>query len=595
MIRSINRPDWQQALVLLTGTFIASLIVIVLYWARAVCIPLALAIFFTFVLSPLVHALQRRGLGRVPSVMVVVSGALFAISLVGFLVFQQALGLARTLPDHADDIKEKIHTIQNYTSSEDNGRLNQAIDDIMAAVEGKTRPAPSASATVSLEAPSPGMLDKVKVWLEPLAELVAQSVFAVVLVVFMLIKKEDLRNRLLRLIGDGRVTTATRAIDDASARVSKYLLTQAVLNVCFAGVVTVALLALRVEYAILWGILAGLLRYVPYVGGVLGASLPVFFTFAVGDGLWQPLSVLGVFLVIEMTTGHLIEPWLYGHSMGLSPVAQLVAASFWVFLWGPIGLVLSGPLTVCLLVLGRYSRPLEFLTVLLGDQPALEPDVMLFQRLAARDEDEAETIVLQEAETSTFEAVCDRVLVPALSRAKQAQAMGELTEEEGANVLAAAARLVDVLDEETAAPEEKTEAPVDLVRLIFCPARDEVDRLALDMLSRHLDERKWDVEVTAVATLTSEILQKLREEEPALMIIGSVAPGGVAHVRYLCKRLQVQFPNLKVVVFRAGVEELDEDTTKQLTEAGVSQVTFTLEATRQYLQSWQPVLTTVSV
>lgn len=611
-MRPIARPDWQQALVLLTGAFITALIVIVLYWARAVCIPLALAIFFTFVLSPLVHALQKRGLGRVPAVMVVVTGTLLTLALVGYLVFQQTLSLLWTLPKHSEQIKEKIHTIQSYTATEESDRLNRMVDDIVTTIEAKKTTPVSTSANLGIgevevtgkaSPPAPtftvspagsSLVDKVKFWLAPVAELVAQAVFATVLVVFMLIKKEDLRNRLLRLIGHGRVTTATRAIDDASARVSKYLLTQAILNVCFAGVVTVALFALRVDYAILWGILAGLLRYVPYVGGVLGALLPILYSFALGDGLWQPFAVLVMFVVVEMTTGHIIEPWLYGHSMGLSPVAQLVAASFWAFLWGPIGLVLSGPLTVCLLVIGRHSRSLEFLTVLLGDQPALEPDVMLYQRLTARDEDEAETILLGEAETSTFEQVCDRVLVPAISRTKQAVALGDLSEEEAKKVLESTARLIDVLDEATAEPPGDLPVQEERVRLVFCPARDEVDRQALDMLSRHMDPRKWDVEVTAVATLTSELLQQFRDDEPGLVVIGSVAPGGLAHVRYICKRLQARFPKLKLVVYRAGLGEPDEES-KKLLDSGVSQVTFTLEATRQYVQSWQPVLTTVAV
>jgi len=593
-MRAISRPDWQQALVLLAGTFVTALIIIVLYWARAVCIPLALAIFFTFVLSPLVHVLQRRGLSRVPSVLVVVTGTLVALGLVAYLVTQQTVSLIKTLPDHAEEVKEKIHTIQSYTSSEDNERVNRTVDDLVATIEGQNRAIPSATASVTIQPPGPGLLDKARHWLEPVVELIAQAVFAFVLVVFML-KKEDLRNRLLRLIGDGQVTTATRAIDDASARVSKYLLAQAILNVCFAVVVSVGLLALRVDYAILWGIIAGLLRYVPYVGGVLGVTLPTLFSFALGDGLWQPVSVLAMFTVIELATGQVIEPWLYGHSMGLSPVAQLVAASFWAFLWGPIGLVLSGPLTVCLLVLGKHSRSLEFLTVLLGDEPALEPDVMLYQRLTARDEDEAETIVLGVAETKTFEQVCDLVMVPALSRTKQAQANGDITEDEAGKVLAAASRVVDVLAEATTEPDEPTAPNIERIHLVFCPARDAVDQLALDMLSRHMDAHKWNVEVTAVATLTSELLQKLRDDEPALVVIGSVAPGGLAHVRYLCKRLQTQFPELKIVVYRSGLGEPDNETTKQLSEAGVSQVTFTLEATRQYLQSWQPALTTVSV
>jgi len=597
-MRSPHHPNWQQALIVLTGTVVVLTVVMILYWGRAVCIPLALAIFFSFVLSPLVHALQRRGLPRVPAVLVVVTGALLILSLVGFLVVQQTMSLARTLPDHADSIKDKVQRIQNQVASDDDGRLQNFINDLMAKIDGKTKP--EATPTISIEPPTPGWLDKIREWISPMIEFLAQAVFALVLVIFILIKKEDLRNRLLRLIGAGRVTTATRAIDDASERVSRYLLAQAILNAGFAVVVSVALFLLRVDYAILWGILAGMMRYVPYVGGVVGVALPIISSFALSDGLWQPIAIAAMFIVVDVITGYVIEPWLYGQSMGLSPVAQLIAASVWAFLWGPIGLVLSGPLTVCLLVLGRHVRPLGFLTVLLGDEPALDPDVMLYQRLAARDVDEAEGILLEATETMSYDGICDRVLIPALSRTKQAAALGDLTEEEAQRVLVDAKHLSELLDEamteataEMGEATEATEAP-ERVKIVFCPARDEFDQQALELLARRMKPDRWDVEVASVATLASELVQHLREDEPPLVVIGAVTPGGLEHVRYLCKRLHDQFPEMKIVVYRGGISESDGKVMKRLQDAGVEQVTSSIEGTRQYLQAWQPVLTTLA-
>ena len=398
-------------------------------------------------------------------------------------------------------------------------------------------------------------VNRVQSVLSPAVQVIGTAAFANVLVIFMLLKKEDLRNRMIRLIGHGRVTTTTKAVDDASTRISRFLLTQLGLNAAFGLVMMVGLLVIGLPYPVLWGFLAFLMRYVPYIGTWIGVIPPALFALAVSQGWGQPAAVLVLFLGTELICNNVFEPWLYGSSMGLSQVAQLIAAGFWSFLWGPLGLILSGPLTVCLLVLGKYVRRLEFLDIMLGDEPALEPRVAFYQRLAARDQDEASTIALESVKASSPEAVYDTVILPALCLAKQDHENGALSDADWDEAVRAAR---EVGQEVADAGKEKVEGAVvvegadDRVRLLLVPAKDPADLAAIEMLSHLLDPSRWDAEVVTDQTLASELLEKVRATRPAAVVIGSLPPGGVAHTRYLVARLRGTFPDLKLLVGRWG-------------------------------------------
>ena len=372
---------WQRSLVTLAATVVTVVIVAALYWARSVFIPVTLAIFLAFVLYPAVSWLHRRGLGRTPAVVFVVGLVVLLSAGIGVAVTHQIVMLADTLPDRKDAIKAKVVTAKEWLVGDGNSRLGQLADD----VSGIIAPRRASQQTVIVEPASPGLTTQMDTFLSPAAEILAQAAFTFILTVFMLIRREDLRNRMIRLLGDGKVTTTTKAVDDASKRISRYLLMQLTINTCFGLVITFGLFVLGVSYALLWGIIATLMRYIPYIGTWIGLIPPVLFSFATapawGGGWGQPVCVLVLFLGLEAICNNVFEPWLYGQTMGLSGVAQLIAAAFWAFLWGPIGLILSGPLTACLLVLGKYVRRFEFLEVLLGDEPALEPRVAFYQRL----------------------------------------------------------------------------------------------------------------------------------------------------------------------------------------------------------------------
>ncbi|HJZ54529.1 MAG TPA: AI-2E family transporter, partial [Gemmataceae bacterium] len=447
-------------------------------------------------------------------------------------------------------------------------------------------PATAGPVPVTIESPNGTWMSRVEELITPATEFLGQAAFAFILTVYMLLRKEDLRNRMIRLTGHGKVTTTTKAVDDASKRISRYLLTQLMLNSAFGVVIVVGLLLLGVEYALLWGFIAFVMRYVPYIGTWIGVIPPTLFAFAVYESLWVPVAVFMLFIGLEVLCNNIFEPMLYGQSMGLSEVAQLIAAGFWAFLWGPIGLILSGPLTVCLLVLGKYVARFQYLAVLLGDEPALPPRVAFYQRLTARDHDEAATIALAELEKddATPEAVFDRVIVPALCLGKRDMADEDLSADDMRFAVRAAREIAEevagakpvVVDGRDPAGDD------DRVRLLLCPARDEVDHVGVDLLAHLLKPDRWEIEVAADEILASELLERIAEFRPAAVVIGALPPGGLAHTRYLVARVRAKFPKVKLIVGRWGRGEDFPDGAEQGV-TGADGVDDTLAQTRKRL------------
>ncbi|MBX9584485.1 MAG: AI-2E family transporter [Gemmataceae bacterium] len=590
MARGGYLPDWQRAVVVLSAAVVLTVIVAALYWARTIFMPVALAIFLTFVLSPVVAWFQRRGLGRGPSVILTVALSVVVSGGLGVVIAQQVAGLADTLaqPAEREKLKARLTEAKEAVVGSGESKFGKLVDE----VGGVFVPKPaekSGSPEVVVSAPSPGWMAQVEEYASPALELVGQGAFAFLLTVFMLLKREDLRNRMIRLTGAGKVTTTTKAVDDASRRVSRYLLTQLLLNTAFAVVILVGLLVIGVQYAPLWAVIAFVMRYVPYIGTWIGVLPPALFTLAVSETWGPAIAVVGLFIGLELVCNNVFEPLLYGPSMGLSEVAQLVAAGLWAFLWGPIGLVLSGPLTTCLLVLGKYVSRFEFLDVLLGDEPVLEPKVAFYQRLAARDQDEAADIALAEAGKADPVAVFDRVVVPALCLAKRDEADGDLSKDDLKFAVRATREVAELVLAE--APKPPAEAPPDArVRVLLCPARDEIDHAGTDLLAHLLDPVRWEIDMTADETLASELLARVEAFRPAAVVIGSLPPGGMAHTRYLVTRLRARFPDLKIVVGRWGRgAEFADDEEKAGSGGGADAVEPTLAETVQRLAGWYAV------
>lgn len=590
--KPVTKPLWQRALIILSAVVTTALVLGAVYWMRSVFIPLALAVFLTAVLAPVVSFLQRRGLGRLPAVIVVVVVAVLVSAGTATVFVTQLAGLTETVADNKDSIKTKLESVRTVAFGSGESRWGQ----IMKEWEQSIAPTPAAGdpQKVVVEPSGNSWWSRFDTLAGPVAELLGLVAFALILMVFMLLAKEDLQDRVFRLLGLGAMTSAARAGGETTARISRYLFAQFVLNAAFGVLCTIGLFALGVHYALLWGLLATLMRYVPYLGTWIGVLLPAGFSAAMSTGdhwWWQPVGVMVLFLGLELLSNNLIEPRLYGTSLGVSEVALLLMAAFWTFLWGPVGLVLSGPLTMFLVVLGKHIPQFRFLAVLLGSEPPLSPAQSLYQRLTARNQDEAERVVTAAIPKDDPRAVFDATVLPALALVKQARHEGQFDVEDERQVVAIAGEVVDgaVLEVRRQAGDEAAE-PVGerRVRVLACPASDEIDRLSLEALAGLLPSSRWEVQVMGVATLTSELLLQAADFDPDVICIAALPPNGIAHVRYLCKRLRVRFPAVHILVGRWGGDVSAEDAA-QFVEAGASSMAGSLSAARSTLAGWLPV------
>jgi predicted PurR-regulated permease PerM len=613
MPKSLANTTQTRALVVLSSTFVAVVSIMALYWAQVVFIPFAMAIFLSFLLSATVSALDRIGFGRIAAVIIVVTATVLLVGGTAWLVTRQMTNLIAELPKYNDNIIAKVRTIQQWGRTSSAGGLNQIVEGVNQELNGKPDEAkdlqkgdtpeavsPSKPVAVTLKPDSPAWLTQVPAYLSPAFDLLGGLALAVVLSVFILLKREDLRNRFIRLVGKGNMTATTKAVDEAAVRISRFLLMQLIVNVTYGLVLGVGLHLIGLDYALLWGLLAAVLRYIPYVGAWIAALPPIVLSLAMFEGWQQPLTVIILFLVLELFSNNVMEPWLYGQSAGVSEVALLVSAAFWAFLWGPIGMVLSAPLTVCLVVMGRYVPRLGFLDVLLGDEPALDPEVTFYQRLLAQDREEATELVQKYIKENPPEQVFDALLVPALARSKRDRERGELSEQDQQVLFEAMREVVaETLDvdqdsdpTEVKSPRapEKNGGKAIPIRIIGCPAHDEEDTLALTFLKRMLDPEKWDLEVVGEEVLTGELLELIAEKTPEAVCIGSVVPGGLTHARHLCRKLRHRFPEMKIIVGRWGLRGNRNLSESELRSAGANQFATTLQEMQLQLSSLLPVL-----
>src|SRR6266850_3567720 len=488
------------------------LVIACLYWGRVVLIPVALAILLTFLLNPVVSMLQRLGLGRTPPVILIVVLAFAILGGIGWAVTGQLATLANELPQYTSNLKHKIADLRGAGQGGIVEKLQRTVEELLDELQ-KTDSrrqdsplAPDSEKPVLVAVQAPSVLWQLPTLFEPLAT----AGLVLVLVIFMLLKHTDLRNRLIALAGSGQTTLATKALDEAGQRISRYLLMQSLINGSFGVAVGLGLFLIGVPYAVTWGSLAAALRFIPYLGAFVAVLLPLALSLAVFPGWLQPALVVGLFLVLELITGSVLEPWLYGQSAGVSQVALLIALTFWAWLWGPVGLLMATPLTVCLIVLGKYVPQLKFVVVLMGDRPVIEAKARYYQRLLARDQGEASDIVEAYVNTDGRESVYDTVLLPALYYAKQDCDRGLLSEGDAQFVGDVTREILDMLAHNAPAPAERdpsdqsgTDTPV---RIAGCAARDEADVLGLEMV-RHLLDPAWcRMEVSKTGMLVAEVL-----------------------------------------------------------------------------------------
>lgn len=557
----------------------AALVLGFLYWAQVVVIPVALAILFTFLLSPLVSALQRRRLPRVPAVVLVTVLALGAVGGIAWAVTHQIGSLLDAYPKYEQNVASKIASLRARGGGglidkmqDVAGRIGDQLDVIDAHDAAPPDPDLARAQPVRIvgAAESPfGMADLWSV-ATPLLEPLAGLGLVVVLVIFMLIHREDLRDRVIALIGPAQMADTTRALDDAGGRVSRYLLMQLALNVGFGVAVMLGLLAIGVPYAPLWGFFAALLRYIPYLGPWLAAMLPIAMSLLIEPSWSTALLVVALFAVLELTANMILEPLLYGRGIGVSQAALLIAVAFWTWLWGAVGLVLASPLTVCLVVIGRHVPHLRFLDVLLGDRPALSPAHRLYQRLLAEDETEASELLADLCALEGQEHAYDAVVVPMLAQARADARAQRIGPDVHARLARDAHGLVDA-HRRLIRPD--TLVGAELTSVLAIAARDGMDEVAVAMLGKLVDAGRIDWHAAGSHALASDVVATVREAGVQAVVLVSLPPGGLANARYLCKRLRAHDPALRILVVRPGLFAEDRDAQRRtLADAGATRV-----------------------
>jgi predicted PurR-regulated permease PerM len=589
------------ALVGIFNVLLASFILATLYFAQDLLVPLALAALLTFLLAPLVTRLERF-MGRIGAVLLVVMLILGGATTAGWVLTRQLVDLATKLPDYKENIRTKLRSFK----APSNGKfeeISKTVEELKQELPGAEQPKvaqvagdPSTAVVTGPEGPpavpvevinttKANPLEITQALVAPLLGPLGTAALVLLLLIFLLLKREDLRSRMIRLIGQGRISSTTQAMDDAGARVRRYLLMQLVINVTYGIPVAIGLYFIGVPNAVLWGASATVLRFIPYVGPWIGAGIPTLLSLAVSPGWMMPLLTIGMFIVLELVSNNVLEPWLYGSSTGVSPVALIIAAVAWTWLWGPVGLVLATPLTVCLVVMGRHNRRLSFLSVLLSDEEALTPAEDFYHRLlTSGDQDEIE-FVETFLKTNTETELYDSVFTPALMAVERDHRLELLEGEQRENVEQSLRDIVEdlgatppVTTASTEEPETAIPAPEPILsRRVYCvPARAERDQLAAMMMAQLL-RRKGHEAHTAPVKLEIDVLVRLiREADVDGVCISVVAPSTVLHARYLCLKLRTALPRLPIIVGLWGHTENLADAARRVRDSGADEAVGTM-------------------
>jgi predicted PurR-regulated permease PerM len=552
-----------------------------LYLGRDFLMPVAVAGLLTFLLDPVVRLFERR-LSRVVAVMLVVVLTFSILGALAWALALQASSLGEEIPTYRDNLKQKIAAIRGASRGTVIQKMQSATKEVVEELQKEDTPVKPAEQPVPVVVKRPSS----PLWQLPaVLEALANVGLVLVLVIFMLLERLQLRDRLIRLIGFGRIATTTKALDDAAQRISHYLLMQTLINGTFGLGVALGALAIGLPYAFLWGFLSAVLRFIPYVGPWAAALMTSLVALAVFDGWLRPLLVVGLFVALELFTNLVLETYLYSQSAGVSQVALLLAVAFWTWIWGPIGLALATPLTVCLVVLAKYVPDLELVTLLLSDEPVMDPDRSYYQRLVAHDDLEAAQLAEQYLASHPGPDIFDHVFVPALNHAQRDHRRNRLSSADLRFVEQATRRLVEELDVRPPPAEPRLESTHrDAASILGLPAQDEADAVALLMLGQRLDPGLFRMDVASPHLLASEAIARVEAQEPSAVVIGALGAGHTLHLRYLCKRLRARFPGLPIVVGWWGAEAGNLAARDGMLVAGADRLATTLAEASAQLQ-----------
>lgn len=556
---------------------------VLLYLAREIFIPLAFALTLSFILTPAAALLQRLRLNRTLAVMIVVVTVTAGAGAAGWLMVNQLIDVVNHLPAYRDNIHSKMLGIKSPTSGA-LGRAAKSVEELgkeltvpdTTAAATPSRPAKAANTVpvpVRIVTPGPNAFVYLRELTAPFLGPIGMTGFVLILTIFVLIKREDLRDRLLRLVGVGQLHATTQALDDATQRISRYLVLQLLVNGLMGVALWGGLEALGVPYAPLWGVLAAILRIVPYVGIFSAFLLPFTLSLAVFDGWRHPALVFVLFFTLETVVANFIEPLLYGAHTGISSLGLLVSTIFWTLLWGYPGLILSTPLTVCVVVLGRYVPHLSFLHVVLGDEAVLTTDVQLYQRLLTMDHDEVRSVVNGFLKDRPLLELYDQVVIPALILAEQDRHSGTLESSRQEFLFLCLTELIAELAEQPVEDGTLAQSP-HKERIFVIPVKDEADEIAAVMFGQLLEREGWPV-VSFPAGSVQE-LAVLKPSAGDTICVSALPPFAFAAAIKLCTKLRSAYPETRIVAGIWGFPEDRESLLRRLEKSKLTAVATTL-------------------
>ncbi|MDB5328408.1 MAG: putative phytochrome sensor protein [Phycisphaerales bacterium] len=628
--RRARKPS-TLATVAIVGATIATL-----YFAQDVLIPIAISVLLAFLLARPVSWCERQGAGRVTSVVSVVAVAFLIIVGLGYVVGQQLVGLADNLSTYQDNITNKVKALsgtgsglghkleklsQDIQQASENaatkpaatqpatqGVVAQAAEEISSdpsraaareIVQGPPTTAPSALGATPrtpiyvTQAESGSSYQTLMTFLEKVGGPLGTASLVVVFVVFILIEREAMRDRFIAIISRGNYITTTRAINDAAERISRYLLAQSIVNGSYGLIIGIGLFVIGLIFGhgvwfpsfVLWALLCAILRFIPYLGPAVSSLFPVALALAVYPGFTVAVAVIALFLVVELISNNVMEPWLYGASTGLSTVAIILAAVFWTWLWGSIGLLVATPLTVCIAVVGKYVKPLNFLHVLLGDEEALPPSVGYYQRLLAGDRRDAERVVDRVIEMQGLATTADTVYIPALRMARRDRADEELSAETENQIFDDTLAIARRVPEGAETGEQASTEPLSV---LACPAHDRADEITLEVLASMLSPMGVHTKVMSTRALPADVEASVERDSPAVVVIAILPPGGLPQARYLCRRLRRKFPDLPILIGYWGKARSFDRLLVRFRNAGASYVLTSIEQTRAQIGAMLP-------
>lgn len=570
-----NLNSWKNRDKLYT-VVLGVVVIATLYFAKTILVPIALAVLFTFILTPLVKLLESLRLGRVVSALCVVLLAVAALGAVGWIVTKQFAAVMEELPNYKQNIGKKIESVRG-AQKQILGQASSTINELgeeLASPAGESAATPPSKPAAGSKTRAPAQPMPVQVITPPnlpvgslqsALGLLTSMLLVVVFTIFMIIGRRDLRNRFIYLAGTARINVMTHALDDAGERVSRYLRMQLLVNTVYGIVVGVSLHFIGLPGAMLWGVIVAIFRFIPYLGPPIGALVPVLLSVAIFPGWDRTLITLALFVTIEVVVSNFIEPVLYGEHTGLSSFAVLLAATFWTVLWGPIGLLLSTPLTVCLVTLGRHIPRLSFLQVLLGDEPVLTADTRYYQRLLAMDPEEAREVLETNLKDSTLEQLYENVLIPSLSLVERDRRHDELDEAAEQFICQSTRDLIEDLYDKGRDQERQPDAAADgrppgpeparvikpahlaCVRIVCMPLREELDEIAATMLAHVLDRAGYQAEVISAGGV-DDMLAEVSRTKPDIVCLSAVSPFVISRARLLYGKLRSQIPQAQIVV-----------------------------------------------